>query len=150
VSAEQHFAPAEGIPDGTVLLDGTCVLCARSFRFVARRDPGSRFRFTALQSEYGRWMADRLGIDPKNPLSFAVVIDGRAVLKSDGVIAILRRLRGWSWCGIFLAVPRPFRDWVYDRVARNRYRMFGKLDFCALPDPATANHLAPLSPPKAS
>jgi predicted DCC family thiol-disulfide oxidoreductase YuxK len=135
------------IPDGTVLMDGMCVLCSRSFRFVAARDPAARFRFAALQGAYGRWMADRLGIDPDDPETFAVVIDGRALEKSDGAIAILRALPGWSWCGALLAIPRPARDWVYDRVARNRYRIFGKREVCSLPDPALARHMAPSRPP---
>lgn len=135
-------APGAGdIPDGTVLIDGECVLCAGSFRFVARRDPGARFRFAAIQSDWGRWAADKLGIDPDDPDTFAVVLGGRALLKSEGAIEILRRLPGWGWTAALLAVPRPVRDWAYDRVACNRYRLFGRLDACLVPDAKLRRHM---------
>jgi predicted DCC family thiol-disulfide oxidoreductase YuxK len=131
------------IPGGTVLIDGMCVLCASGFGFVARRDRRCVFKFAALQSEYGRWLASLLGIDPDEPDTFAVILDGQVLLRSDGAIAILRRLPGWSWVGVLRAVPRPVRDWVYDRIARNRYRLFGRRATCLVPDPALRSHLAP-------
>jgi predicted DCC family thiol-disulfide oxidoreductase YuxK len=147
LKTEAERSRGKNIPDGIVLMDGMCVLCSRSFHFVAARDPAARFRFAALQGAYGRWMAGLLGIDPDDPESFAVVVDGAALTKSDGVIAILRALPGWSWCGALRWMPRPIRDWVYDRVARNRYRIFGRYDVCALPNPALARHMAPALPP---
>ena len=62
---------------GLVLYDGVCVLCSGWFRFVARRDIARRFRFTAIQSDYGRALALKLGIDPDDPLTNAVLLDGR-------------------------------------------------------------------------
>lgn len=138
---------AHGIPDGTVLIDGQCVLCNGSFRFVARRDPEVAFRFAAIQGEWGRWAAGRLGIDPDDPDTFAVVLGGRALIKSEGAIQILRRLPGWRWTGLLLAIPRPIRDWVYDRVAQNRYRLFGRLDTCPMPSPDLRRHMIVESAP---
>lgn len=60
---------------GLVLYDGVCVLCSRWFRFVAERDTGRRFLFTAIQSEYGRALALKLGIDPDRPDTNAVLLD---------------------------------------------------------------------------
>jgi predicted DCC family thiol-disulfide oxidoreductase YuxK len=131
------------IPDGTVVIDGMCVLCAGSFAFVARRDPDRVFQFAALQSEYGRWLAPLLGIDPDEPDTFAVILDGQVLLRSDGALAILRRLPGWSWVGVVRVVPRPVRDWIYDRVARNRYRVFGRRDTCLVPGLELRSHMAP-------
>lgn len=138
-----------GIPDGTVLYDGVCVLCSAWFRFVARRDPAARFRFVAIQSPFGRALALRLGIDLDNPQTNAVIIGGQAYLRSDSALQIIRRLPGWSWAGALLAIPRPLRDALYRAIARNRYRMFGRTDTCDLPGPELKRHLLPDTTPLA-
>ena len=135
--------PVPDLPDGIVLYDGVCVLCSAWFRFVAARDPAARFRFTPIQGAFGRRLAVRLGIDPDSPATNAVVIEGRAYLRSDGALQMLRRLPGWSWTGLLLGLPRPMRDWAYDRIARNRYRLFGRTEVCMVPQPALTRHLWP-------
>ncbi len=127
--------------EGVVLIDGACVLCSASFRFVALRDCNQRFRFALIQGAFGRKLARAIGIDPDQPDSFAVIVNGRPLFKSDGGIGILRRLPGWRWTCLLLNVPRPFRDWVYDRVARNRYRLFGRLDACLVPTAELQAHM---------
>jgi len=134
--------PLPGIPDGTVLYDGVCVICAWGFRFVAARDPQARFRFTAVQHPLGRRMAEALGIDTHFPESNAVVIDGIAHLKSDAGIAILSRLPRWGWVRALRFVPKGLRDWAYDRVARNRYALFGRTETCLVPDAKLRRHVA--------
>jgi len=93
---------ALGLPDGTVLYDGVCVLCSAWFRFVATRDLAARFRFTPIQGQYGRQMAGRLGIDPDHPHTNAVIIEGRAYLRSSAALQVLCRLPGWSWTRVLL------------------------------------------------
>ena len=139
--------PETHVPDGTVLYDGVCVLCSSWFRFVAAHDPEARFRFTQIQGAYGRWLATRLGIDPDNPQTNAVVLDGRAYVRSDSALQVLRRLPGWSWIGLALAVPRPLRDWLYDRIASNRYRLFGRTETCMVPDREMMRHVLPETTP---
>ena len=129
------------VPDGTVLYDGVCVLCSRWFRFVATRDQQARFRFTPIQGDYGRKLAIRLGIDPDAPQTNAAIIDGMAYVRSDAGLRILRELPGWSWTSVLLRVPRAPRDWLYDRVARNRYRLFGRTETCMIPDAELSRHL---------
>ena len=129
------------LPEGLVLIDGVCVLCSASFRFVARRDRNKRFTFAPVQGPFGRRAAVAIGLDPDQPDSFAVILGGRALFKSDGAIAILRSLPGWRWTSCLLMVPRPMRDWVYDRVARNRYRLFGRLESCILPPADLRTHM---------
>lgn len=135
--------PVAGLPDGVVLYDGVCVLCSGWFRFVATRDPAIRFRFVAIQAPAGRRLAQRLGIDPDAPSTNAVIIDGQAWLRSDSALQILRRLPGWSWTGLLLAVPRPIRDRLYGLIARNRYRWFGRAGTCLVPDAALLRHMLP-------
>jgi predicted DCC family thiol-disulfide oxidoreductase YuxK len=143
MSARWAPRPVEGFADGTVLYDGVCVICSRAFRFVAARDPEARFRFTAVQDPLGRRLAQALGIDAAFPESNAVVLGGIAYMKSDAGIEVLRRLPGWGWTRHLRLIPRPVRNWLYDRVARNRYGLFGRTETCMVPDAALRRHVAP-------
>ncbi len=120
--------------DDVILFDGVCIFCSRWVRFVAARDTSARFRFTAIQSPYGTRLAQALGIDADDPDTNAVVHGGVAYFKSDGALTVLSCLPGWSWVRVLLLVPRFIRDAVYNVVARNRYRIFGKYDECMVPD----------------
>jgi predicted DCC family thiol-disulfide oxidoreductase YuxK len=117
---------------GLILYDGVCVICSGWFRFVAKRDHARQFLFTAIQSDYGRALALKLGIDPDNPATNAVLIDGKIYLRSDSALAALGYLPGWRWTAILRAVPKPLRDAIYTVIARNRYHLFGRHDACDL------------------
>jgi predicted DCC family thiol-disulfide oxidoreductase YuxK len=69
----------------------------------------------------GRPLAEQLGIDPDRPNSLALV-------------RIARELPRWRWTWVFHFIPRVIRDAIYDLVARNRYRWFGRRDACILPN----------------
>ena len=120
--------------DDVILYDGVCIFCSRWVHFVARRDTARRFRFTPIQSPYGTRLAQAFGIDPGDPDTNAVVHGGVAYFKSDGALTVLSSLPGWGWARALLAVPKPLRDAVYNLVARNRYRIFGKYEKCFIPD----------------
>ena len=120
--------------DDVILYDGVCVFCSRWIRFIATRDVDKRFRFTAIQSDYGTRLAQAFGIDPKDPDTNAVIHGGIAHFKSDGALTTLSLLPGWGWTRALLWVPKPIRDTVYNLVARNRYRIFGKYEACFIPD----------------
>jgi predicted DCC family thiol-disulfide oxidoreductase YuxK len=120
--------------DDVILYDGVCVFCSRWIRFVAARDVARRFRFTAIQSGYGRRLAQALGINPEDPDTNALVHGGVATFKSDAALTVLSHLPGRGWVRVLRAVPKPLRDAVYNLVARNRYRIFGKYEECFLGD----------------
>jgi predicted DCC family thiol-disulfide oxidoreductase YuxK len=120
--------------DDVILFDGVCVFCSRWVRFVVARDAAARFRFTTIQSPYGTRLAQALAIDADDPDTNAVIHGGVAYFKSDGALTVLSLLAGWSWVRLLFAVPRPLRDGVYNLVAKNRYRIFGKYDACIVPD----------------
>ena len=120
--------------DDVILYDGVCVFCSRWIRFVATRDVAQRFRFTAIQSNYGTRLAQAFGIDPDDPDTNAVIHGGIAWFKSDAALTVLSTLPGWGWVRILRLAPRPLRDAVYNLVARNRYRIFGKYEECFVPD----------------
>jgi predicted DCC family thiol-disulfide oxidoreductase YuxK len=123
-----------------VLFDGVCNLCAWSVQFIIRRDPDGYFKFAAIQSEMGRRLLLERGVSSEELDTLVLISGDQALTRSDAAIEIARRLSGlWkvgSWLGF---VPRPIRDWVYNLIARNRYRWFGKQPTCLLP---TRKHLA--------
>jgi predicted DCC family thiol-disulfide oxidoreductase YuxK len=120
--------------DDVILYDGVCVFCSRWVRFVAARDVERRFRFTAIQSGYGTRLAQAFGIDASDPDTNAVIHGGVAYFKSDAALTVLSQLPGWGCVRVLRSVPKLFRDAVYNLVARNRYRIFGKYEVCFLGD----------------
>lgn len=124
-----------------ILYDGDCVICSSWFRFVAKRDTARKFLFTAIQSPYGRTLALKYGIDPDNPQSNAVLIDGIVNLRSDSAIAALTALPGYGWVRAFRIIPKPLRDRIYSFIARNRYRWFGRNETCDLGGMAYADRV---------
>ena len=124
-------------PDNDVILyDGVCMFCSHWIRFIAARDIERRFRFTAIQSAYGTRLAHALGIDPNDPDTNAVIHNGIAHYKSDGALTVLSLLPGWGWVRVLRVLPGWLRDPVYNLIARNRYRIFGRTDVCLVPDAA--------------
>jgi predicted DCC family thiol-disulfide oxidoreductase YuxK len=121
-------------PLGLILFDGVCVLCSRGCGFVSKRDRRGYFRFVPMQLAEGRPLAEQLGINPDRPDSFAFVANGQAYVKSEAVLRIARELPRWQWTRLFHFIPRVIRDEIYDLVARNRYRWFGRRDTCILPN----------------
>ena len=136
VSAAQA-SPAPG--PHLVLYDGVCGLCNRLLQFLLKHDHRPAFSFASLQSATGKASVARWGGDPEVLSSFYVVADfrtpqARVLTKSDAAMFVAREL-GWPWtlaraAGIF---PLAFRDRLYDLVARNRYRVFGRYEQCLIP-----------------
>jgi predicted DCC family thiol-disulfide oxidoreductase YuxK len=125
-----------------VFMDGECLLCSRTARLIARLDHRGEFRICPIQTPLGRQMLIHYGLDPGAPDSWLYLEDGRAYASLDAVIRAGRRLGGWARIAeIFALLPRAARDWLYARIARNRYALFGRADMCALPDPALRRRL---------
>jgi predicted DCC family thiol-disulfide oxidoreductase YuxK len=125
-----------------VFMDGECLLCTRTARIIARLDRKGEFRICPVQSPLGSAVLAHYGLDPADPESWLYLEDGRAYGSLDGVIRAGRRLGGWGWLvTAFGLLPGPARDWLYRHIARNRYRIGGKADLCAVPDPAIRKRL---------
>lgn len=139
--------PAPALPEGLILFDGVCLFCSRWVRFVLARDEGQRFSFATMQSSYGRAVATRIGIDADDPETNVVVLGGRALFKSDAAIAVLSALPGHGWARALRLAPKPLRDFAYDRIASNRYRLFGKSDACFMPPAADRARFLDDAPP---
>jgi predicted DCC family thiol-disulfide oxidoreductase YuxK len=128
-----------------IFYDGVCALCNRLVRFILRFDGKAIFKFASLQSDTAR---ETLVRHRRNPLDLDTVLvlakgeDGaeRLYAKSEAVVFILHRLGG-PWTAVAAALrpwPTSLLDRAYDTVAKSRYRVFGKLDHCPLPNPRFA------------
>lgn len=134
--SDRPLPPARpaGEPPPVVYFDGVCGLCNRFVDFLLRVDSQAILRFAPLQGETARRLLPPSLADELDTMAFADR-HGHA-LRSEAVLRILARLGGiWRLAGMLRIVPRPLRDWVYDAVARRRYRLFGRLPACRLPTP---------------
>jgi predicted DCC family thiol-disulfide oxidoreductase YuxK len=126
-----------------IYFDGQCGLCDRFVQFVLRRDRAARYRFAPLQGSTARErVAASLG--PESSQTVILEEGGRFRVRSDAALAILTGLGGaWRLAGLLRVIPRPLRDAVYDLVARNRNRWFGRLAECRVPEPAERDRFLP-------
>jgi predicted DCC family thiol-disulfide oxidoreductase YuxK len=130
-----------GAPDTVVnpvvLFDGVCNLCNGSVQFIIRRDKAGKFLFAALQSQYGQAQLDQLGISSTSLQSIVLIKDDQFYQRSNAVLEIAKMLGGpWSLLYVFKIVPAFIRDWIYNGIANNRYKWFGRQDQCMIPTPA--------------
>jgi predicted DCC family thiol-disulfide oxidoreductase YuxK len=124
-----------------VLYDGVCGLCNRLVVFLLRSDKGDRFRYAPLQGEFAAEALKKHGINPADQNSVTLIRDyglesERAYTRSDAILLAVRQLGGiWRLGRVAAVVPGSIRDSVYDLVAQNRYRMFGRYETCPVPKP---------------
>jgi predicted DCC family thiol-disulfide oxidoreductase YuxK len=124
-----------------ILYDGVCGLCNRLVQFILPRDRLDAFVFAALQSDLAAQVLARHGRDASEGDTFFVVRDygtprERLLDRSDAGLFVAKTLgRGWQLVWPLRFVPRPLRDLGYGLIARNRYRVFGRLEQCMLPSP---------------
>lgn len=119
-----------------VLFDGECNFCDASVQFIIKRDQKGFFNYASLQSEVGQDLLREHDI-PQDIDSFMLIEDGKAYMRSAAALRIARHLDGaWKLLYGFIVVPAPIRDAIYDYIAANRYKWFGKKDdHCMLPSP---------------
>ncbi|HIB47827.1 MAG TPA: thiol-disulfide oxidoreductase DCC family protein [Flavobacteriaceae bacterium] len=119
-----------------ILFDGVCNLCNSSVTFVIKRDTNDVFRFAALQEAPGQALIKKHGIDPAETDSIILVSGDKAYTKSTAALKIARQLGGgYPLLYAFMIVPKFIRNWMYDYVAKNRYRWYGKKESCMIPTP---------------
>jgi predicted DCC family thiol-disulfide oxidoreductase YuxK len=116
-----------------IVFDGVCNFCNRVVQIIIRHDPSAQIHFTAQQTEAGEKLLHQYSI--KESISSVVFITKGAVYyQSDAVIEIAKLLTGWpSVFKYTIIVPRFFRNYIYQLIAANRYRLFGKQDQCMVP-----------------
>jgi len=117
-----------------VLYDGLCNLCTGSVKFVLKRDKKNKFKFAALQSGAGIKLCQQYQIDLQSIDSIILIRGGKVYVKSSAILEILKELpAGWKILSLGVICPQFLRDWIYNLVAKNRYRIFGKRAECFLP-----------------
>lgn len=121
-----------------ILFDGVCNLCESSVQFVIKYDTKDQFRFVALQSNLGQEIIHHIGINAKNIDSVILYLPGVAYYyKSNAALQIAKSLGGLFHLGtLFKIIPTPLRNALYDYIAQNRYRWYGKKESCLVPTPA--------------
>ena len=120
-----------------VLFDGVCNLCNGAIQFVIKRDEKDKFRFAALQSEIGQKLVTERGIDTSKVDSIILIDPGVAYYtKSEAALEIGTELKGYRTLSrILRLIPSSLSNIVYDFIARNRYKWYGKKESCMIPTP---------------
>jgi len=119
-----------------ILFDGVCNLCNSSVNFVIRKDKKDQFRFAALQSDIGKIYTSKFNIDSTETDSILLIDDDKVYIKSTAALYITKSLSGgYPLLFGFIILPSIIRNWVYDVVARNRYKWYGKKETCMIPTP---------------
>ncbi|WP_079479160.1 thiol-disulfide oxidoreductase DCC family protein [Halobacillus salinus] len=118
-----------------ILFDGECHFCDWSVQFVMKRDPYGYFHFAALQSDTGQRLLAKHDI-PVGLDSFVLIEGDRYFMESTAALRVCKKLNGiWPIIYIFRLLPNSIRNPVYQFIARNRYKWFGKKNQCMLPTP---------------
>lgn len=122
--------------ENVILFDGVCKLCNAWSNFIIRHDRRRRFRLASVQSPEGKAILAHFGYPTERFDTMLVVRKGVCLEKSDAFFAVMNEL-GFPWKAllVFRLIPKRLRDWLYDRIALNRYALFGKYDYCSLPSP---------------
>ncbi|TDD94856.1 thiol-disulfide oxidoreductase DCC family protein [Flavobacterium cellulosilyticum] len=118
-----------------ILFDGVCNLCNSAIQFVIKHDKNDVFRFVAIQSELGQEILKYIGINPTNIDSIVLYEPGISYYyKSTAAIEIARSLGGFFHFGtVFKIIPTGIRNHLYDYIAKNRYKWYGKKESCMIP-----------------
>jgi len=119
-----------------ILFDGVCNFCNGAVNFTIKRDKKKRIRFAPLQSEAGNTLLKQYDLPQEEMSSFIFIENGKAYNRSTAALRVCRYL-GWLWplCYGLIIVPKFIRDSIYNWIAKNRYKWFGKREFCMIPTP---------------
>lgn len=122
--------------DKIVLFDGVCNLCENSVQFIIRKNKKKNIQFASLQGLFGQAILKENKLNTTEFSSLIFVENGRIYTKSSGALRITKHLKGlWPLMICFLIVPKFIRDGVYNYIAKNRYKWYGKKTSCWLPTP---------------
>lgn len=127
-----------------ILYDGVCGLCDRFVQFIITRDSSARIKLAPLQSESAITLLQKVHLSVAALSTVVLIEEEKCYIKSAAVLRSLNYLDGaWKFFTILRIIPAPISDFVYDFVARNRYRWFGKFDACVIPSAEIRNRFLP-------
>ncbi len=117
-----------------ILFDGVCNLCNGFVNFLIPRDKNNNFLFGSLQSAAVKELLKKYDYNVQNITTVILLENDHLFTQSTAVLKIFRKMGGlWPWMYGFIIIPKPVRDIIYNLVAKNRYRMFGRKDACMIP-----------------
>jgi len=120
-----------------ILFDGVCNFCNFWVNFVIKKDKKDLFRFAALQSEIGKELTNKSNINTSNPDTFILIVGDKFYTKSTAALMVSKELNSvLKILFPFIILPTFLRDLVYDLLAKNRYKLFGRKDSCRIPTEA--------------
>lgn len=129
-------------PEFFTVMDAECGLCAKGALWIANADQQRKFRIVPMQSELGGALLRHYGMSADDPLSWLYIERGQAYRSLDAVIRVGRELGGVSkGLAILNVLPRGLQDYLYAKVARNRYRFLRNKGFCNMANPAIEERL---------
>ena len=119
-----------------ILFDGVCNLCNASVQYVIKHDKKKLFRFASLQSSFGESVLKQYDLPVNTFNSFILLSDNKIYTRSTAALLVAKKLSGLiKLLYGFIIIPKFIRDFVYDIIAKNRYKWFGKKEACWIPTP---------------
>ncbi|MES2140896.1 MAG: thiol-disulfide oxidoreductase DCC family protein [Bacteroidota bacterium] len=119
-----------------ILFDGVCNLCNGLVQFLIKRDPKAKFKFASLQSASGQTLLHKFGLPKDDFHSFVYIKGDNYFIRSAAGLNVLKDLGGlWQFFYVFIVIPGFIRDFIYNSIAKKRYKFFGKRDSCMVPTP---------------
>ena len=115
-----------------IVFDGVCVLCNTFAQFLIKNDKKNIFKFTSIESKSGKKIIDELTIDVKKTDSIILIKNKKVYYKSSAVLHILKFIRPYYLFYPLILIPNYLRDFIYDVIAKNRYKWFGKQKYCKI------------------
>lgn len=126
--------------DKIVLFDGVCNFCNYWVNFILDRDSKNQFKFAALQSKKGIELLEKFNLPKDDFDSFILIFNNKVFKKSNAAFMIAKQISGWPKLILpFQILPSILTDFIYDIVAKNRYKLFGKKEACRIPTPEEKN-----------
>jgi predicted DCC family thiol-disulfide oxidoreductase YuxK len=125
-----------------VFMDGLCTLCTAAARLICRFDRRGEIRISPIGGDLAHAVLGHYGLDPTDPASWLYLEDGKAYASMEAIVRVGRRLGGWCRCvEVLRLLPSAVQESLYRHLARHRYRLFGRQDLCAAPDPELRRRL---------
>lgn len=123
-----------------ILFDGICNFCNGAVNFIIRQDKKAVFKFAPLQSKKGQELVEKFNLPKTNFDSFVLIENGKAYKRSTAGLRLYNKLPWyWKWTQVFWIIPGFLRNGIYDLIAKNRYKWFGKKETCMIPTPEVKN-----------
>ena len=140
MNAVEKYPPNVGVNDCVILFDGVCKLCNVWSQFIIKFDTRQRFKLCSVQSPEGQSILSYFEM-PIDHFDTMLYVEGKqCYAKSDAFLNVINKL-GFPWRLLFVfnIIPKSIRNWFYDRIALNRYSIFGQYDTCLLPSKKNEN-----------